>query len=497
MPQSWIARYKVTDSGMVREYAGLSIGSRDGIQVMIQPGIGSLRQDTWDAMVSPGNFFHSYAWLLSLEEILGPQRVITASRGGILLGGLPVWDADHGRSGLFRLPDLFPGLPGPWTERFLWLGAYRSACNGLDVCPGPERRLILSELFSAAADMARDEGMAGVIMPYMPRAYAEELSAVHTGARVLMHSAEASMDVPTDGYAEVLQRLDGRHRRKFRAELRRFRQAGTTIEWQPVSESLHEPIAALITMNRAKYGSDEDAGWMRTVLRAQQKSGVLKSAIAGICRRGSRPIGVLLGYTRGRHFYARYAGFDDTAPDPAFEYFVLIYYAAVDYAAACGFRVYHLSTSALEAKVRRGARLSPLAAVMVRARGEPIAERLADAHNARFLGTYLRDFGSRPRALNDEWDELPRHSSLALPTSPEVPGAASCLPVQADAQGPCRHDSVLAVGATAAGLVLQRARYSAPDPLVCGHHRLGCPHHRALGELRRRSCLGCLPPPGS
>jgi len=369
-------------------------------------------------MVTPDNFFHGYAWLLSLEKVLGRQRVITAGHGGTLLGGLPVWDTEHGRSGLFRLPDLFPGLPGPWTESFLWLGAYRSARNGLDVCLGPGRDLILTGLLGAAADLARDEGMAGVIMPYMPRAYAEELSAAHIDARVLMHSAEASIDVPAGGYAEILQRLDGRHRRKFRAELRRFHRAGTTIEWLPLSESLDEPIATLITMNRTKYGSHENVGWMRAVLRAQRESGVLKCAVAGICRRDSRLVGVLLGYGRGRHFYARYAGFDDTVPDPAFEYFVLIYYAAIDYAATRGFRVYHLSTSALEAKVRRGARLNPLAAVVVRVRGEPPEEKFADAHNARFLEAYRRDYGSRPCALNDEWDDLPRHGPPALPPSP-------------------------------------------------------------------------------
>src|ERR1700754_3407897 len=119
--------------------------------------------------------------------------------GGELLGALPTWEGELDTPGLFHLSDFFPGLAGPWQSRFRWLGARRSVHNTVVCTSGTHRVNAMTKLLTAAVADARANGLAGVIMPYLPVAAATELAANHPDARVLWHAAEAVINIPPDG----------------------------------------------------------------------------------------------------------------------------------------------------------------------------------------------------------------------------------------------------------------------------------------------------------
>jgi hypothetical protein len=79
----------------------------------------------------------------------------------------------------------------------------------------------------------------------------------------------------------------------------------------------------------------------------------------------------------------------------------------VDYAASRGLRRANLSITSLEAKIRRGASLEPLAAVVLNNDGVP-PDRDADrAHNQRVALAYRERYATYAPSLSPAWSELP------------------------------------------------------------------------------------------
>ncbi|WP_160150426.1 peptidogalycan biosysnthesis protein [Nonomuraea solani] len=367
--------------------------------------ITELQPAEWDRLVTDDNFYHSHSWLLSLEYLHGPHLIVVACQKGELVGALPVWGGEHGEPGLFDLPDQFSDVPGEWDSHFLWLGAHRSVSNGLLVSTHARRPdAVLRALLDHAHGLAAERRLAGVVMPYVPAPAADELASSHPEAYALLHSADAEMEVPPGGLGEWLEGLSRKDRLKRRAELRKFHAAGNTVTWVPVDDPVAGDAARLIAQNRSRYGSDQGADWMHRSFDAQRRSGVLDQAIAGVCRRDGRTIAVLVCYGFRGHLYARYFGFDYAAARPASEYHVLVYSLALDFAAQHEFHHYHLSTSALDIKARRGAVLTPQAAVVAPTENEWPPEKAVETHNERYATTFWRRFQHRRDAISSHWN---------------------------------------------------------------------------------------------
>lgn len=368
------------------------------ISTRVVDSVTETAEGEWDRLVDSDNFFHSHAWLTGLEHLFGRGRAVVASEGGRLVGVLPTWPGEHGTPGLFSLADMFDGLPGPWRGRFMWLGAHRCVSNRL-AASGP---FAVHALLEHVRQTAARYRLAGAVLPYVP-VPEDWFGPAHPLARAVLHSAQADMAVPPGGLAEYLDLLNRDDRNRRRAELRKFHSAGNTVSWEPVAGRVAEDAARLIAQNRSRYGSHQGADLMRRSFAAQRRSGVLNQAVAGVCRRRGRMVAVLVCYRYRGHLYARYAGFDYAAADPALEYLVLVYCLALDFAAANGFTHYHLSTSALEIKARRGATLTPLAALVVPTAGDWLDRASVQAHNERFVACHQERFGHRPHVLGPAW----------------------------------------------------------------------------------------------
>ncbi|WP_433188525.1 GNAT family N-acetyltransferase [Actinoallomurus sp. CA-150999] len=359
----------------------------------------------WDALIGPDGFYSSHEWIRSLELAHGADPVIVARAAGGIAGVAPTWGGDPADRELFSLSALAGGLAGPWGRPFLWIGGRRATANAVPCAPGERREEVLRALLAEARAEARRRGAAGVVWPYLPGPAARELAGSASGARALLQTADTMLHVPADGMDGLADTARREDRNKWRRESRAFEAHGGTVEWRSLADAAPDRIAELVAGTRARYGSGGGIERMRRVLAAQQTAGVARHAVVCLARHEGRIVAAAVFYRHHDWLYGRYWGVDEDAPP--FAYYVLTHYAAVNWAAAHGLRRIHLSVSAWEAKVRRGARLFPLAMVVASADGLPDLVSDADvaAHNSRVAGSWRERFRSRPEALDASWQQ--------------------------------------------------------------------------------------------
>ncbi|MEK9498104.1 hypothetical protein V2H77_16860 [Photorhabdus sp. P32] len=356
-------------------------------------------QHEWDALVTDNDFFHSHSWLAALDYALGKGDVFTLYDNAGLLGGCALWDGED-QPGLFYLPDYFPGLDGPWRQPFLWGGARRSTHNEILCVQGPRRGEALSIIAEMLAQLAGSRGCYATIVPFMPLYRALEAARYYPHARVLMHSAEAAILVPAGGLDSQLQQLCSHHRVRANAELAAFSRLGNRVEWCRLDDHLLAPAIELITNNRKKYGSPQSVDWMRRMFDGQKKSSVIDAAIAAVAKRGNQILGITIFYQFGETLHARYYGSNYQIDDNDFRYFVLTYYHSLDYAAQNGTRECRLSISALRTKTLRGAKIEPLAALLLFDNTAPLSISECKNYNRLFYQHYQKQYGAH---LTADW----------------------------------------------------------------------------------------------
>jgi len=373
-----------------------TVGAALGVvSVARAPTLAAVAEDEWNALVPPaGGFYSSHQWLRSLELANGAGPTLVATRAGRLVGALPTWDGDD--SGLFSLPALAGGLPGPWDDRpLLWLGGRRVTANSPLADPD-----VLGSLWTRAREHAAERGMAGLVWPYLDATEARAVAP--PGARVVLHAADAELMVPPGGLTDLMASARREDRRNWRRELRVFADHGGTVEWRPLTADLFASLAPLIAATRAKHGSPGGPAWVRRALDAQQRTGAADTAVVCLVQVGSRVAAAAIFYRWHDWLYGRYWG---TAGDaPPFSYYVLTHYAAVDWAAERGFDRLHLSVSNWSVKVSRGARLRPQAMVVDFFRDAP-TEPAVREHNAAVAAIWRSRLRSRPEALHGSWSE--------------------------------------------------------------------------------------------
>ena len=362
-------------------------------------GIEHIDQHKWDALVTDNDFFHSHRWLASLDYAQGKSDVLTLSGNDGLLSGCALWEGEN-QPGLFYLPDYFPNLDGPWQQPFLWGGARRSTHNEIPCVQGEQRNEALSTIAEMLARLAGDRGLMGTIMPFMPLKQALEVAHVYPHARVLMHSAEATLPVPVGGLSSQIQQLRSRHRERINTELAAFSRSGNQVEFCRLDEDLLDLFAKLIANNREKYGSHQGIDWMQRIFDGQKRSSVIDSAIAAVARRDKQILGVTIFYRFGEVLHARYYGSNYQADDNDFRYFVLSYYYSLDYAAMNGIRECRLSISALRAKALRGAKIEPLAALLLFNNAALLSINECENYNHLFYQQYQQEYRTY---LTSDW----------------------------------------------------------------------------------------------
>lgn len=361
----------------------------DALTAAVCRGVAAIDEHEWDALVSDQNFYNSHGWLAGLDLALGPCQVLAVCSPSGLFAACPLWGGECGDE-LFDLGAFFADIAGPWARGFVWGGGRRSTHNEVPSVGGRRRPQALRRLLQAMGDIARERGDAGVVLPYLPLTAARELAEA-CGASVLLHSAEANIEVPSNGLAGLMATWNRHDRFEARAEIAAFARCGNRVEWGAIDPSEQARAVELIASNRARYGSTKGAGWMQRMLEAQRRAGL--APVAVMARRERRIVALCVLYRFGRALHARYYGCDYSLDDRDFRYFVLTCYESIDYAARERLGELRLSISSLRAKARRGARIEPLAAavLLVDSALDPIT---VQRHNQRFAERHRRELGA-------------------------------------------------------------------------------------------------------
>lgn len=360
--------------------------------------ISSLDPHEWDSLVEDSNFFNSYRWLCSLEYMSHPRAILAAFGPAGLLAGCPVWEGQP-QDPLFDPACWFADLPGPWQENFLWGGAYRSTHNELVYGHGPRHHEALTLLLHELQHSANHDGLAGVLLPYIPLEKALHLSKHHPDAQVLLHDAEASQHISPGGLDDTISSWKKHYRTRTRAEIGAFHHHGNQIEWSFITPELEETLIDLVSMNRSKYGSTSGRSWMRKVFMSQRRSRTTDHSVVALSRKNGQINAATIFYRFGSSLHARYFGSDYRKEENDYRYFVLSYYAPLIHAPEYGLKTSHLSISALDAKAKRGGCIKPLATVLILRNGK-LAESLVKRHNFAITANHQKRFRKH---LTPEW----------------------------------------------------------------------------------------------
>ena len=358
----------------------------------------------WDALVEPAGFYNSHAWIRGLEFAYGASPVLAATASARLTGLIPTWKNTE-PAGLFDLAELTRGLPGRWDRKVLWLGTRRGTLNTITCTPEPDmRRRTLNVLLESARHLARAQGLSSAVWPYLTGKAAQEIASCHPRAQVILHSADASIKVPADGMRGMVSAARSRDRKEWNREQRIFRDSGGSVEWVALSPRVCDLVAPLLARTRDKYGSSGGIAAMRRTLSGQFASGVAKDALVALGRTGAKVTAAAVFYRRDldHWLYGRYWGKSENAP--RYAYHVLTCYEPINWAAQNGFNHLHLSVPATQSKISRGARVSPLALVVIpSADAKVIDDQILRRHNERLAQKWVRSVSSLRRDPDAIW----------------------------------------------------------------------------------------------
>jgi predicted N-acyltransferase len=341
--------------------------ARPGHPVDAAPGeaaLGGLHADAWDELVGP-HFYSSAAWLRFCARhdggAPGAQVCVSAGRPSATV---PVLSVTEPPSPLYRWNDLLAaqGLP-TLPERGLLVGPRQGYQTHLLVAPGKDRTAEVARLVQALRDWPltdpADSTGTGCVAMYVTTPDAKALREAGVAAEPVLLEADAWFELPPGGWDAWLDALPSKRRGNVRREVRRFRDAGYTVEHRPLSEC-YEELPRLAASTQSKYGHAASPAYWLTLLRGHVE-GMGCAARVSVCRRrDGAAVGFCLYYVWGDTLFLRWAGFDYEQLERAAEYFNLVYYSQIMRAPKLGVRRLHAGIKAPQAKALRGAMLRPL-----------------------------------------------------------------------------------------------------------------------------------------
>ena len=307
----------------------------------------------WNALSGTDSFYLSHDWLRFAARGTD-ARYLTVSAGGDLLGALPLYPSADESNVDYRVDHVLggrlAGLPA-------LAGSRRGYVNDLLLHPALDPRRAGAALEAVAAAVRAEDAA----LLYLTTSAAAALMRVDSGLRPLLLSADTSIPVPAGGFAAYLGGLGSRRAYTVRKELRIFHEAGYETAVVSLGDVWHE-AGPLVANVQQRYGHDESAEECRRSLQAQAEA-LGRHSVVFTARRGGTLVALSLCYVWRDTLHARLVGFDYDALCGAREYFTLLFYEPLRWAAENGLRHLHLGRESYLAKLLRGARARPLWAV--------------------------------------------------------------------------------------------------------------------------------------
>jgi len=242
---------------------------------------------------------------------------------------------------------------------------------------------LLTELRARAAEKA-------CVAMYLNTEDVRLFRAAGVPAPAVLLECDAWLPVPDGGFDAWLAALSYKRRNSIRKEIAAFTSAGYRIQHLPLREC-STAITPLAIRTESKYGFEATAAEDLATFRNHEQC-LGDAAMVALCTLDDVPIGFCLYYAWRDTIFLRWAGFDYSRLRNAYEYFNLLYYEQLRWAAEREIRWIHAGVKATKAKVLRGAIVRPLWLLDLAATSPLVdAEQTVHDHNAAFLDDLRKD----------------------------------------------------------------------------------------------------------
>lgn len=337
------------------------------IHVDVASSLRSVEPAEWDALKSAAGFYTAHTWLLSDEAdpSADVSYLVARDGSGALMGGLPCYRPRVAGNKRYNLRVLLGCDDVPRSRALVLAGArsgYRSDVPVSDRLTPADASGMRARLLREAAERAgRDDRQA--VLLYVPANAYSQLAA-DVGSHGAPVGSDATISLPGGSFADWLGELPRKKRKNVRHEIKAYEAAGWRTEVVPLGAVIDDAVP-LVAALQDKHGAlGEPRALARLLARQAQAFG--ERAIAFVGRLHGQIGAFALAYRHGDVLEIRMAGLNyDLAPEAAYAYFNVMYYAPISHAYASGARAVHLGVSSLRAKVLRGARLTSLWALPI------------------------------------------------------------------------------------------------------------------------------------
>ncbi|KAA2250937.1 GNAT family N-acetyltransferase [Solihabitans fulvus] len=364
----------------------------------------------WNPLAEQAGLYSSHEWLRTVEAgTRGHCRYLLAYDGATAVGALPVYfmaeDADEhytSRSVFRNLPPAVDGAPDCLAGS---RSGYRNEPLLAAGLSEARRRETVAALLAALTDLAAGERSAHVSFLYL-NDRGLDLVAEGSGARpMLSYSGDAWLDATGRDFEDRLGGLPAKQRWTIRTEMRRFAASGLRVTVEDPAEHTEEIVALLGNLSE-KYDRTMSARDETAALERQHDALRGRGRLFS-CRSGGDMVGMALAYEWGEWLYVRLAGFDYDRLPGAAEYFNVVIHEPLRHCYDNGLRGLHLGTASHQAKALRGARIDPLASVVLPVHGAPVDDAAPDAARRGVRRYWEQQLAAMPRHFDrDRWVPL-------------------------------------------------------------------------------------------
>ncbi|MGY0237003.1 hypothetical protein [Longispora urticae] len=248
------------------------------------------------------------------------------------------------------------------------IGGCRDLGSGVLVGAGvPEDGVdpLRAAMIARAFGLARAEGLYPAAM-HVPDSEVDGFTAGAGGraARVSVGEA-ATLHLPFSTMDEYLASLPGPRRNKIRRDWRAFREAGLRVAEEPAAD-LFDAAAPLVAEVKRRHGIADHARLALLRLRQWRAAGIGEYLAYVVRDADDVLVGVCFVCRSGDRMEAHEVGLRDDAAVRHEAYLEAILYAPIRAALGTGVRHFELGTEATVPKRLRGARVSPMWAVLDR-----------------------------------------------------------------------------------------------------------------------------------
>jgi predicted N-acyltransferase len=386
------------------------------VEVRIADRLAEVSGPDWDSLAGDDGFYSSYDWLRYTEtDPRQRSRYLLASDAGLLTGALPVYWVDDPEAPMIRA-DRYAQMFG-FDGRMLVAGAthgYRTTLL-LGQHEAGDRSETLTALVRGALSVAREDGCAGIVLPFLTTGALIDLAGV-ARVRAAFERPEAEINSSGLDLETYTAKATRRVRSKIRADRARFAQAGWTIRVRSLADCWHDAYPLHYQL-QSKYGISWQLSYYEDSLSRQAR--LLGGRSVAFCCEDDAGLAAVALYYRWRDtMYGRLAGFDYDRLRGASEYFATTMYEPIEYAAGHGVTRLYVGGGSYQAKGYRGAVIHPRWNAFIAA-GEADDDPGLELVNSATAAQWAADFTEHGIGLDEgEWYAPGRLAGVSQAAAP-------------------------------------------------------------------------------